>query len=492
MNPGKNYIFLAAILFSLTIFTAKMLPAQDETAYRRLVELNDGEALSFIDLNKYVLAGDAADSLPAISTSITHEINKGYIFISNIGFNTPTIPYLLILNNYGQPIFYRRMPALCLDFKYQQGLFTYFSFAGQKYFGMDLEFNVVDSFYCRDGYTTDLHELQLLPNGHALLMSYDPQPVNMRDVVNGGDSSAIVTGLVIQELDRHQSVVFKWRSWDHFLITDATHENLLAHSIDYCHGNSIEPDYDGNIIISSRHMDEITKINRQTGEIIWRLGGKNNQFTFINDPIMFSHQHSARRLANRNLLLFDNGNYHSPPFSRAVEYKLDEVNKTATKVWEYRNIPDAYGFATGSVQRLENGNTLIGWGITNPTLTEVRPNGIKAFELTFATNIFSYRAFRFMWPGAPADVPSVSLLSQNYPNPFNSTTRVKYQTTIDGSVSIRMYDILGREVRVLVNEFKEAGIYYLDFDSSNLPSGIYFYRLVSENFRETRKMVVIK
>src|SRR5206468_3725748 len=67
------------------------------------------------------------DSLPPITTSITHEINKGYIFISNIVFNPnlSNIPYLLILNNYGQPVFYRKMPSQCFDFKYQQNLFTY-------------------------------------------------------------------------------------------------------------------------------------------------------------------------------------------------------------------------------------------------------------------------------------------------------------------------------------------------------------------------------
>ena len=73
--------------------------------------------------------------------------------------------------------------------------------------------------------------------------------------------------------------------------------------------------------------------NRNTGAIIWRLGGKNNQFSFINDTIGFSHQHAIRRLENGNISLFDNGNYHSPPFSRAIEYSLNENNKTATLVW---------------------------------------------------------------------------------------------------------------------------------------------------------------
>jgi arylsulfotransferase ASST/type IX secretion system substrate protein len=445
-------------------------------------------------LSSQVSKGYASDrdSLPVITTSRTHEISKGYIFISNIVFNPniPNLPYLLILDNYGKTIFYKKMAAQCFDFKYQQNLFTYFMQG--KYYAMNLNFNVVDSFFCQGGYTTDEHELQLLPNGHALMMSYDSMGVDMSKLVEGGDTNAAVFGLVLQEVDRHQNVVFQWRSWDHFEITDATHENLLAHVIDYVHGNSIELDHDGNIIISCRHMDEVTKINRQTGEIVWRLGGKNNQFTFTNDAMMFSHQHSARRLLNGNLLIFDNGNFHTPRFSRAIEYKLDEVHMTATKVWEYRNSPEQYGFAMGSVQRLANGNTLIGWGATNPTVTEVRPNGIKAFELSLPAGVFSYRAFRFMWDGAPSDAPAFSSLSQNYPNPFNSMTRIRYQIKDNSNVVVKIYDVLGREISTLVNEFKEAGIYYLDFDSSNLSSGVYFYKLDSDKYIESKRMVIIK
>jgi hypothetical protein len=189
------------------------------------------------------------------------------------------------------------------------------------------------------------------------MMSYDNQKVPMDTVVSGGDPNAEVIGLVIQEIDENKNVVFQWRSWDHFEITDATHNiDLTLPSIDYVHGNAIEIDTDGNILISSRHMDEITKIDRQTGEIIWRWGGEfceNNQFTFINDPVGFSHQHDIRKLPNGNFTLFDNGNLHDPQFSRAVEYKLDEVNKTAELVWEYRNNPESYSFAMGSYRRFE-------------------------------------------------------------------------------------------------------------------------------------------
>ncbi len=281
------------------------------------------------------------------------------------------------------------------DFKKQpNGLFAYYSYATGIHYAEDSQFNIVDSFYCGNGYTTDPHDLRLLNNGHALLMSYDPQTVNMAPVVHGGQHNATVTGLIIQEIDQNKNVVFQWRSWDHFDIVDAIYEDLTAPTVDCVHGNAIELDTDGNILISSRHLSEITKINRTTGEIIWRLGGVNNQFTFVNESIPFHYQHDIRRIANGNITLFDNGNFRSPSFSRAVEYNLDEVNKIATLVWQYRNTPDIYGAFMGSVQRLQNGNTLICWGGTNPNVTEVTPAGSIALQMTYPLNTWTYRAFK--------------------------------------------------------------------------------------------------
>ena len=337
---------------------------------------------------------------PAIAVLNSIAPSPGFIFTSNFTWvsGVSNTPYLLILNNKGEPTFYRKMPAWCLDFKMQpMGILTYYDGSLGYFVAMDSTYNVVDTFRIGNGYSTDVHELRVLPNRHALLMSYDYEAVQMDTVVAGGNPAAVVIGLIIQEIDENKDVVFQWRSWDHFKITDATHENLIASYIDYVHGNAIEIDYDGNLLISSRHMDEITKINRQTGEIMWRLGGKNNQFTFVNDPIGFFYQHAIRRLPNGNITLFDNGNFHDPRFSRAVEYRLDENNKTATLVWQYRNSPDNYGFAMGYQQRLSNNNNIIGWGTGNPSVTEVTTDGSKVFELALPSNVFSYRAYRFPW-----------------------------------------------------------------------------------------------
>ncbi len=197
-------------------------------------------------------------------------------------------------------------------------------------------------------------------------------------LVAGGDPNATVIGTVIQELDASKNVIFQWRSWDYIPFTD-TYFDMTAHRVDLIHMNDITIDNDGNIIASMRHLSSIIKINRETGNIMWFLGGKQNDFTFINQhpenaPTYFSYQHDATILPNGNITRFDNGNQHPTQYSRGVEYELDQQNKTATLIWEFRHNPDIYAGAW-LVERLPNGNTIIGWGIANgpdiPTFTEV-------------------------------------------------------------------------------------------------------------------------
>ena len=448
------------------------------------------------------------DAFPVITVNYSNNPAPGKIILSNIVFNVqiPNTPHLIIMNNDASVVFSRQMGGQIFDFNRQpNGRFTYFSRVRGKYFEIDSNYIVTDSFYTGNGYLTDIHELRVLPNRHALLMSYDKQIVDMSLLYPGGKPNALVTGLIIQEIDENKNVVFQWRSWDHIPILDATHEDFTAEEIDYIHGNALELDNDGNILLSSRHLDEITKINRSNGNMIWRMGGKKNEFQFPNDPLRFSHQHGIRRLLNGNVILFDNGNYHNPQQSRAVEYVLDESNKIATMVWEYKNTPQIYGNAMGYAQRLENGNTLISWGSTNPTMTEVKPDGSKALEISFSTGVFSYRVFKYNYGSTVTgiqpvnnEVPDNFRLFQNYPNPFNPSTKIKFSIPATGNSSLKVstilsvYDVLGKEVQVLLNERLQPGSYEVDFGADGLSSGIYFYKLTAADFSDMKKMILVK
>ncbi len=445
----------------------------------------------------HILEGLPAD-FPKFKITVSNNPDPDYLFL---GVTSANNPYIMILDNNGRPIFYKRTPSGTYDFKVQpNGLLTYYDMKSGCYYAMDSTYAVVDSFKCENGYTTDIHELRLLPNGHALLIGRDTRTMDLSKTISGGSTHASVIGNVIQELDKNKNVVFQWLCWDHLDITDSYYD-LTQSTIDFTHANSIDIDDDGNLIVSFRNLQEIDKIDRETGNIIWRFGGKKSQFKLLNDSLGFSWQHAARKLTNGNIILFDNGCKRQPAlmsFSRAVEYKLNTQSNTAEMVWQFRNTPDIYSIGLGYAQRLNNGNTLIGWGAALPTVTEVRPDGTKSFEISFQENIYSYRAYRFPWKGkvSPSNVNKNKLaefsLSQNFPNPFNSKTVINYQLATGSYVKLKVYNSLGKEVAILVNGNKPAGKYSVTFGSSILSNGVYFYRLNAGAFVSTRKMMILK
>jgi hypothetical protein len=90
------------------------------------------------------------------------------------------------------------------------------------------------------------------------------------------------------------------------------------------------------------------------------------------------------------------------------------------------------------------------------------------------------------------EVPKEYKLHQNYPNPFNPATKIKFQLKDAGAVNLTIYDMLGRELELLVNEELKPGTYEVNWKAANLPSGVYFYRLQTEKYNETLKMILIK
>ena len=91
-----------------------------------------------------------------------------------------------------------------------------------------------------------------------------------------------------------------------------------------------------------------------------------------------------------------------------------------------------------------------------------------------------------------SEIPAEFLLLQNYPNPFNPATTIKFDIAASSFVNLRVYNILGKEIEVLVNEQMNPGSYNVDWDASNYPSGVYIYKMISGNFIQTKKMILIK
>ncbi len=400
-------------------FTTRKQPTEEQLQQYRRTNLE-----VFFDPDRY--AGNIVvshekkslpwDSIPDYTITQPGTPAPGYVFFNskNQFFESNTNSCIVMMQSDGTPVWMRDLGTNGQDFKINHsGYITYFDYANRQWIVLDSNLKQIGTLQCVNGYELDTnpHDIAWYPDNHVFLIAYDNQTIDMSQIVPGGHPAANVKGFIIQELDAQGDLVFEWRSWDHINITDAVSTVILTNAVvDYCHGNSVERDTDGNLIVSFRHLSEIMKINRQTGAIMWRMGGENNQFTFINDniPEHFSYQHDARRSSTGTLTLLNNGNYLNPQRSSFKEYALDEVNKTATLVWYYEH-PDVngqivYGRASGNAQRLPNGNTLINWGNLPllssglPNFTEVDPQGNIVWELSFYSPLWvSYRAFRFEW-----------------------------------------------------------------------------------------------
>ena len=289
-----------------------------------------------------------------------------------------------------------------LDFKVNQNYLSYFHRTDGSWILLDTLMIEKDTLRCEGPYMADYHDMHILENGNYILQAYDSRFIDMSNLVEGGQDVAWIKGiLILQEFNLDHELIFHWDAWDHLDIVDYSNINLTVDNITWMHGNSIEVDIDGNLIISNRVSSEIFKINTQNNEVMWHFGGPLNEFDILNDPNQgFSMQHDVRRLGNGNIMLFDNGVAHTPPISRVVEYELDEYQKNATLVWEYTHPDSLFGLAMGSSQRLPNGNTFINWGSISShgaIITEVTHEGIIAFEIRYPNQFKAYKARKNNW-----------------------------------------------------------------------------------------------
>jgi hypothetical protein len=358
----------------------------------------------------------SAQSWNNYTINVCTSASKGYYFLAPFGLNPTTNVTHLILDSSGAVIYYNEFPPgqNTGDFKIQRNGLMSYTYQG-KFFMMDSTFTVVDSVTTQNGITFDAHDLQILSDGHYLLLGTEVVPMNLSSYfmfgpnhTNPGGLNANVTCGVIQEQDASHNVVWEWHSKNYFSFTDVdTFFVGSPNNVDWTHMNAVEQDNDGNILVSSRHFDEITKINHSDSTIIWRLGGNANQFTFPNDPTRFRGQHDIRRIPNGNITLFDNGRDGSVIHpAQGKEYQLDEISHIATLKWSFENAPNEFSSATGNCQRTNNENTLIDWGIsgTIPQAFDVVDSlGTKIFEIQFADTLISYRSFNY--PTLPWKLP---------------------------------------------------------------------------------------
>ena len=328
---------------------------------------------------------------------------------------------LMLLDANGYLVWYKPVfTQNILNFKYlpEYDQYSWINYVNQhdiRYMIMDKHFQVLDSFTTTNGIRPDLHEFQVTKNQEYVLAGvYDTIMDLSNYQFNGqfGSSQTSVIGFAIQKFNAAHELLFEWKSLDYIHPTEAYDQyGYSADHFDYCHGNAIWEDTDGDYLVSFRNLNAVYKISSTSGEVVWILGGKSSTFSFTNDH-GFSAQHDAVRLPNGNLSLFDNANMADPPkISRAVEYMLDTVNWTATNVWEYKHNPGFLSIAMGNHQTTEDRRHLINYGYNfrpDPSFVTTDDDGNLQTEFLFQDSFMSYRSFLFDIPFDQSKRPQIN------------------------------------------------------------------------------------
>lgn len=269
---------------------------------------------------------------------------------------------------------------------------------------MDTGFNIIDKVYfIPNGNNNDAaqilidgHDFVYLGDNHYIVMAYYYKHVtNIPAALSPSSTGVFVVAPVIEEI-KNGVVVWSWDATDYdelYACAEEGNDYSNAGSVqDYLHINSmfIDPK-DNNLICSFRNANLILKLNRKTGDIVWRLGGPNSDFKLSEDQ-QFLRQHHATLTDNgQTLLLLDNGFAATRAYSRILEFQLDEAGKTI-KSFKYFNVPDKFIQYMGSVQKFD-GSYFISGGFSNYILQANATNSAITFKLPLSQA--TYRAFKY-------------------------------------------------------------------------------------------------
>jgi Arylsulfotransferase (ASST) len=256
----------------------------------------------------------------------------------------------------------------------------------------------------------DEHEFLLGHEGSeatAFIEIWKPAQANLTSV--GGPPNGQVFDWIIQEVDiATGKVIWEWHALGHVPVRDSYVPYSFGQRYDYFHMNSIQQLSDGNILISAKNTWTVYLINKKSGKIIWRLGGKRSSFR-KGAHANFEWQHDATLHKNGVLTVFDDAALPKEESqSRALKLHISTKRHKVTLLHQYLHSPPALASSQGSVQILPNGNVFVGWG-SKPYFSEYSPQGKQLFNGSFVPTVASYRAYRFKWVGSPMQPPAIAV-----------------------------------------------------------------------------------
>jgi hypothetical protein len=322
----------------------------------------------------------------------------------------------MIVDDMGRPVWFRE-GLYALNFKVQhyrgEPVLTWWEGKVRprpsvgEYVILDGSYREVKRVKAGNGYGGNQHDFLITPQGTALLTVYNLVSWDL-SYLGGPVAGRVIEG-VAQEVDIETGeVLFEWHSLDHIGVEESSNKRYYSEQLDYFHINSIDVDHDENLLISARNTSAVYKIDRGSGEVLWRLGGEKSDFE-MGEGTRTAYQHDARRQEDGTITIFDNGaGPQVHPESRGIVVQLDEDNMRATLVRAYTHPDKLVSTSQGNMQVLPNGNVFVGWG-SEPFFSEFSHEGELLISAGIPPDDDSYRSFRFPWKGCPAEDPAVAV-----------------------------------------------------------------------------------
>jgi hypothetical protein len=258
-----------------------------------------------------------------------------------------------------------------------------------------------------NGLPADLHDFEIAPHAVAYITAFNPIRCDLSKVEGVRDGAIIDTA--IQEIDMKTGLVrWEWHSLDHVAASESeTPAPTDGTPWDWFHINSIDPEPDGDVLISARNTWAAYQLQAGSGRVLWRLGGLKSSFK-MGPGTETAWQHDARMLPDGELTIFDDGS--NPPIhsqSRALRIALNPATHEARLLVSYTHAPALLAPSQGNMQTLPDGNTVVDYGGV-PQISEYSAAGSLLFDAHLPYDMSDYRGFRSPWSARPLQPPSVS------------------------------------------------------------------------------------
>jgi hypothetical protein len=266
-----------------------------------------------------------------------------------------------------------------------------------------------------NGLAADLHDFQIAAHSVAYITAYNPIHCDLSSA--GGARDDVILDATVQEIDMRTGLVrWEWHSLDHVGVMESETSPPTGSAWDWFHLNSIDPEPDGNILISARNTWTAYQIQSGTGRILWRLGGLDSSFA-MGPGTRTAWQHDARLLPDGEITMFDDGSDPTEPFeddhSRAIRIALDLATHRARLVSALIHpSPPLLAASQGNMQTLADADTVVGYGGV-PEISEYTPSGGLLFDAHLPYDLIFYRSFRHPWTGRPLTPPAVVANANN-------------------------------------------------------------------------------